>query len=40
MEQCLGDNDILMYSAHKERKSVIAEIFIKILMSKIYKNDS
>ena len=29
--------DIKMYSTHKEGKSVVAEIFIKILKNKIYK---
>ena len=33
----LRDNDIVMYSAHNERKSVVAERFIKTLKSKIYK---
>ena len=34
-------NDILMYSAHNEGKSVITEKFIKTLKAKIYKkNDS
>ena len=37
MQEWLGNNDILMYSTHNEGKSVIAERFIKILMSKIYK---
>ena len=30
-------NDIEMYSTHNERKSVIAERFIRTLKSKIYK---
>ena len=38
------DNNNLMYSTHNEGRSVIAEIFIKILKAKIYKkmtaNDS
>ena len=33
----LPDNDIVMYSIHNERKSVVAERFIKTLKSKIYK---
>ena len=33
----LKDNDIEMYSTHYERKSVIAERFIRTLKSKIYK---
>ena len=33
----LQDNDIVMYSAHNEGKSVIAERFIRTLKSKIYK---
>ena len=41
MQECLKNNDILMYSAHNEVKSVIAERFIKTLKAKIYKiNDS
>ena len=30
------ENDIEMYSTHNERKSVVAEIFIKTLKNKIY----
>ena len=33
----LQDNDIVMYSTHNEGKSVVAEIFIRTLKSKIYK---
>ena len=33
----LRDNDIVMYSTHNEGKSVVAEIFIRTLKSKIYK---
>ena len=33
----LNDNDIEMYSTHKEGKSVIAERFIRTLKTKIYK---
>ena len=33
----LKDNDIEMYSIHNEGKSVVAERFIRILNSKIYK---
>ena len=44
MQDCLDNNDILMYSTHNEGKSVIAESFTKTLKSKIYKriaaNDS
>ena len=40
----LDNNDVLMYSTHNERKSVIAERLIKTLKTKIYKkmtaNDS
>ena len=31
------DNDIEMYSIHNERKSVVAERFIRTLMTKICK---
>ena len=31
------DNDIKMYSIHNEEKSVVAEIFIRTLKTKIYK---
>ena len=34
----LQDNDIVMYSAHNEGKSVVAERFIRTLKSKIYKH--
>ena len=37
MQEWLDNIDILMYSTHNEGKSVIAEIFIKTLKSKIYK---
>ena len=33
----LRDNDIEMYSIHHEGKSVVAERFIRILKTKIYK---
>ena len=33
----LQDNDIEMYSAHNEGKSVVAERFIRTLKTKIYK---
>ena len=32
------DNDIEMYSIHKERKSVVAERFIRTLKNKICKH--
>ena len=34
----LQDNDIVMYSTNNEGKSVVAEIFIRTLKSKIYKH--
>ena len=34
----LRDNDIVMYSAHNEGKSVVPERFIRTLKSKIYKH--
>ena len=37
MQEWLDNNDILIYLAHNEGKSVIAEKFIKTLKSKIYK---
>ena len=37
MQEWLKNNDILMYSAHNESKSIIAERFIKTLKAKIYK---
>ena len=44
MEECLDNNDILMYSTYNEDKSVTAERFIKTIKSKIYQtltaNDS
>ena len=33
----LKDNDIAVYSAHNERRSVVAERFIRTLKTKIYK---
>ena len=33
----LQDNDIVMYSTHNERKSVVAKKFIRTLKNKIYK---
>ena len=44
MQRWLDNNDILLYSTHKEGKSIVAEKFIKTLKAKIYKkmtvNDS
>ena len=37
MKSQLKDNDIEMYSAHKERKSIVVERFIKTLENNIYK---
>ena len=37
MKSWLQNNDIVMYSIHNERKSVVAERFIKTLKNKIYK---
>ena len=37
IQKWLDDNDILMYSAHHEGKSVVAERFIKTLKIKICK---
>ena len=37
MQAYLNNNDILMYSAYNESKSVIAKKFLKIIKSKIYK---
>ena len=34
----LKDNDIILYSTYNEGKSVVAEIFIRILKNKIYKH--
>ena len=34
----LKDNNIEMYSAHNEGKSVVAERFIRTLKNKIYKH--
>ena len=36
-QECLNNNDILMYSTHNQGKSVIAETFIKTLKAKMYK---
>ena len=36
MQECLHNNDILMYSTYNEGKSVIAERFKKTLETKIY----
>ena len=33
----LQDNDIVMYSTNNEGKTVVAEMFIRTLKSKIYK---
>ena len=37
-QKWLKDNNIEMYSTHKEGKSVVAERFIKTLKNKIYKH--
>ena len=37
-KKCLNDNEIKMYSIHNERKSVVAERFIKTLKKKIFKH--
>ena len=37
MKSWLQDNDIELYSTHNERKSVVAERFIRTLKNKIYK---
>ena len=37
-KRCLKDNNISMHSTHNERKSVVAERFIKTLKNKIYKH--
>ena len=37
MKSWLQHNDIEMYSTHKKRKYIVAEIFIKTLTNKIYK---
>ena len=37
LKKLLRDNDIVMYSAHNEGKSVVAERFTRTLKSKIYK---
>ena len=40
MKSWLQDNDIKMYSTHKEGKSVVAQRFIRTLKNKIYKHMS
>ena len=37
-KKCLRDNDIVMYSTYSQRKSVVAERFIRTLKSKICKH--
>ena len=37
MKEWLQNNEIEMYSTHKEDKSVVAERFIKTLKNKIYR---
>ena len=37
MQECLHNNDVLIYSIHNEGKSVIAERFKKTLKTKIIK---
>ena len=37
LKSWLEENDIEMYSIHKEGKSVIVERFVRILKNKIYK---
>ena len=37
MKSWLGKNDIEMYSAHNDGKSVVAERFIRALQNKIFK---
>ena len=37
LKKWLQDNDILMYSTHNERKTVVTERFFRTLQSKIYK---
>ena len=37
-EKWLSDNDINMFSAYNERKSVVAERFIRTLKNKLYKH--
>ena len=37
MQEWLGNNNILMYLTHNEGISVIAEWFIKLLKTNIYK---
>ena len=38
LKKWLKDNNIEMYSAHNEGKSVVAESFIRTLKNKIYKH--
>ena len=38
MKLWLEKNDVEMYSTHNEEESVVAERFIRILKSKIYKD--
>ena len=38
MKSCLQDNNIEMQSTNNERKSVIAETFIRTLKRRVYKN--
>ena len=38
MKSRLQDNDIEMYSTHKEEKFVVAERFIRTLKKNIYKH--
>ena len=37
-KRCLSRNNIIMYSAYNEGKSVVAERFIRTLKNKLYKN--
>ena len=37
MQESLENNNILMYSAYNDSRSVIAEWFIKTLNAKIYR---
>ena len=38
MKSCLQDNNIEVHSTNNERKSVIAETFIRTLKRRVYKN--
>ena len=38
LKKWLSDNDITMYSTYNERKSVVAERFIRTLKNKLYKH--